>query len=466
MNENRAGLLYLLLFFFLIGFNSAEAQQKKTTRTPAKKSTAKKAPVKSKAQLEREKNANLKRIQEANRILQQTAQKKQASLGQLNVIKEKITVQKGVIKNISSEIVYLNRDLRTTEEKVADAQADLQRLKKEYSRLIYAASKSANSYNKLMFLFAADSFNQMMRRMRYLRQYTEARKNQAAAIEAVQQNLNSQLNTLTSQKKQKKSLLNVQLNENKNLLSMHDQQDQVIQQLSLQEQSLKQELEQRQKAVQQLDRLIANIVREEIARAARAAEAAARAKAAREAAAAARAAAAAGKPAPEPAATANAPAKTKATVSRTDRVTLTPEAAALSSNFAGNKGRFSWPVERGFISQRFGRQAHPVLKGVVVENRGIDIQTGANENVRAIFGGKVLAVQTIPGMNNIVMVQHGEYFTVYAKLRTVNVSEGQEISTKQTIGTVYTDAEGTSELQFQIWKNQTNLNPQGWLMPK
>ncbi|WP_181305024.1 murein hydrolase activator EnvC [Rufibacter sp. XAAS-G3-1] len=457
MNENRAGLLYLLLFFFLIGCHSAEAQQKRTTRTPSK-TAAKKAPVKSKAQLEREKNANLKRIQEANRILQQTAQKKQASLGQLNVIKEKITVQKGVITNISSEISYLNRDLRTTEQKVADAQADLQRLKKEYSRLIYAASKTANSYNKLMFLFASDSFNQMMRRMSYLRQYTEARKKQAAAIEEVQQNLNQQLNTLTSQKKQKRSLLTVQLNENKNLLSMHDQQDQVIQQLSKQEQSLKQELEQRQKAVQQLDRLIAARVREEIARAA----AAAKAKAAREAAA---AAAKAGKPAgtgTNPGAATN----TKATVSRTDRVTLTPEAAVLSSNFAGNKGRFSWPVERGFISQRFGRQAHPVLKGVVVENRGIDIQTGANERVRSIFGGKVLTVQTIPGMNNIVMVQHGEYFTVYAKLRTVTVTEGQEISAKQTIGTVYTDAEGTSELQFQIWKNQSNLNPQGWLMPK
>ncbi|ALI98776.1 murein hydrolase activator EnvC family protein [Rufibacter tibetensis] len=459
MNVNRAGLLYLFLFFFLIGLTSAEAQQKKTTRTSSKASTRKKAPVKSKAQLEREKNANLKRIQEANRILAQTAQKKQASLGQLNVIKEKITVQTGVIKNISSEISYLNRDLRTTEEKVADAQTDLQRLKKEYARLIYAASKTANSYNKLMFLFASDSFNQMMRRMRYLRQYTEARKTQAAAIENVQKNLNQQLNTLTSQKQQKRSLLSVQLNENKNLLSMHDQQDQVIQQLSKQEQALKQEVEQRQKAVQQLERLIANIVREEIARAARAAEAAARAKAAREAAAARAAAAAAGRPAPEPAA--ERPAAT-----RSDRVTLTPEAAVLSNNFAGNRGRFAWPVERGFISQRFGRQAHPVLRGVVVENRGIDIQTGANERVRAIFGGKVLAVQTIPGMNNIVMVQHGEYFTVYAKLRTVSVTEGQEISTKQTIGTVYTDAEGTSELQFQIWKNQTNLNPQGWLMPK
>ncbi|WP_460891221.1 murein hydrolase activator EnvC family protein [Rufibacter soli] len=460
MNVNRAGVLYLFLFFFLIGFYSANAQQKKTTRTPSKTSSkTKKAPVKSKAQLEREKNANLKRIQEANRILAQTAQKKQASLGQLNVIKEKITVQKGVIKNISSEIVYLNKDLRTTEEKVADTQTDLERLKKEYARLIYAASKTANSYNKLMFLFASDSFNQMMRRMRYLRHYTEARKEQAAAIEATQKNLSQHLNTLTSQKQQKKSLLNVQLSENKNLLSMHDQQDQVIQQLSMQEQSLKQEVEQREQAVRQLDKLIANIVREEIARAARAAEAAAKARAAREAAAAA-AAAAAGKPAPAPS-TASAPAKAS-----TSRVTLTPEGEIVSSNFAGNKGRFAWPVERGFISQRFGRQAHPVLKGVYVQNNGVNIQTGANEKVRAIFGGKVLTIQTIPGMNNIVMVQHGEYFTIYAKLRTVSVSEGQEISAKQTIGTVYTDAEGTSELQFQIWKNQANLNPEGWLIRK
>ncbi|MBA9077704.1 murein hydrolase activator EnvC family protein [Rufibacter quisquiliarum] len=448
MNVNRSGILFLFLLLFLVSPYCAEAQ-KKSTRT------TKKAPTKSKAQLEREKAANLRRIKEANRILEQTAQKKQASLGQLNVIKEKITVQKGVIKNISSEITYLNKDLQTTEEKVSETQSDLERLKKEYARQIYAASKTANSYNKLMFLFASESFNQMMRRMRYLRQYTEARKKQAAAIEQVQQNLSQQLSTLTTQKQQKKSLLDVQLKENKNLLTMHDQQDQVIQQLSLQEQSLKQEVEKRQQAVRQLDNLIAELVREEIARAARAAEAAAKAKAAREAAAAAKA----GKPVPEP----TEPARSTAS---TNRVTLTPEGAALSSNFASNKGRFAWPVGRGFISQRFGRHNHPVLRGVVVENRGIDIQTGANEQVRSIFGGKVLAVQTIPGMNNIVMIQHGEYFTVYAKLRTVNVSEGQEVDAKQAIGTVYTDAEGTSELQFQIWKNQSNLNPEGWLQRK
>ncbi|GAA4307479.1 murein hydrolase activator EnvC family protein [Nibribacter koreensis] len=455
----------------MLGSLGVDAQQKQPTRAkttikkaPVKKAPAKaavkkspaKTPVKSKAQLEREKRENLRRIQEANRILEQTAQKKQASLGQLNVIKEKITVQKGMIRNISSEINYLNKDLSATEEKVGETQMNLARLKEEYAQLIYAASKSSNSYNKLMFLFASKSFNQMMRRMSYLRQYTEARKKQAAAIERTQQNLSQHLSTLTSQKQKKKSLLDVQLQENKNLLSMRDEQDQVVQQLSLQEQSLKQEVEKRQKAVQQLDRLIENIVREEIARAARAAEAAARAKAAREAAAAAKA----GKPVPTD--TDDEPAAPRSS----NKVALTPEGELVSSNFAGNKGKFAWPVERGFISQRFGRHAHPVLKGVVIENRGLDIQTGANEKVRTIFGGKVLAVQTIPGMNNIVMIQHGEYFTVYAKLRSVNVSEGQQLDAKDVIGTVYTDQEGTSELQFQIWKNQTNLNPEGWLLRK
>ena len=112
-------------------------------------------------------------------------------------------------------------------------------------------------------------------------------------------------------------------------------------------------------------------------------------------------------------------------------------------------------MERGFISQRFGRHNHPVLKGVVVENRGIDIQTAQGATARAIFEGKVVTVASVPGMNNIVMIQHGEYFTVYAKLKTVNVKQGQKVNAKDVIGTVYTNSEGTTELQFQIWKNST-----------
>ncbi|MDO6391979.1 peptidoglycan DD-metalloendopeptidase family protein [Pontibacter sp. BT731] len=386
---------------------------------------------KSKAQLEKEKKENLNRIKEANRILQQTKVQKEASIGQLNAIQEKIAVQKGVISTISREIKLLETGLKETEGIVGELQSDLESLKAEYATMVYAASKTANSYNKLMFVFAADSFNQMVRRLRYLQQYSEARKKQVEQINKVQLALTGQLRTLESQREEKRGLLNKQVVENKNLLSLRTQQDGMIQKLSKQEEQLKKEVAQRQQAVRKLDNLIADIVKEEIARAARAAR-----------------------------------EEGRATSGSSSKITLTPEAALISSSFAGNRGRLAWPVDRGFISQKFGRHNHPVLKGVVVENRGIDIQTGQGEPARAIFEGKVLTVASVPGMNNIVMVQHGEYFAVYAKLRTVNVKEGQDVKHKDVIGTVYTDANGTTELQFQLWKNNTNLNPESWIRPK
>ncbi|MFD1185917.1 murein hydrolase activator EnvC family protein [Pontibacter rugosus] len=387
--------------------------------------------TKSKAQLEKEKKENLTRIKEANRILQQTKKQKEASIGQLNAIQEKITVQKGVISNISKEINYIESDVKETEGIVGALQNDLNKLKAEYATMVYAAAKTANSYNKLMFLFAADNFNQFVMRLRYLQQYSEARKKQVEQISKVQAVLSGQLAILDSKKRQQKNLLNKQVAESKSLQNLKVQQDSVITRLSKQETNLKQEVAERQQAVKKLDNLIADIVREEIARAARAAREAG-----------------------------------KATSGSTNKVTLTPEMALTSSSFAGNKGRLAWPVERGFISQQFGRHNHPVLKGVVVENRGVDIQTAQGAPARAIFEGKVLTVATVPGMNNIVMIQHGEYFTVYAKLKTVSVKPGQTVKLKETIGTVYTDSDGTTELQFQIWKNSSNMNPSDWIVNK
>jgi murein hydrolase activator len=386
---------------------------------------------KSKAQLEKEKKENLNRINEANRILQQTKVQKEASIGQLNAIQEKIAVQKGVISTISREIQLLETGMKETEGIVGELQSDLESLKEEYATMVYAASKTANSYNKLMFVFAADSFNQMVRRLRYLQQYSEARKKQVDQINKVQAALTGQIRTLESQRAEKRGLLDKQVTENKNLLVLRTQQDGMIQKLSKQEETLKKEVAQRQQAIKKLDNLIADIVKEEMARAARAAR-----------------------------------EEGRATSGSANKITLTPEAALISSSFAGNKGRLAWPVDRGFISQKFGRHNHPVLKGVVIENRGIDIQTAQGESARAIFEGKVLTVASVPGMNNIVMVQHGEYFAVYAKLRTVSVKEGQDLKAKDVIGTVYTDANGTTELQFQIWKNNNNLNPETWIRPK
>jgi murein hydrolase activator len=420
-----------LRYFFLISFLAltllAQAQQRSRSRP------------KSKAQLEREKRENLNRIKEANRILEQTKQKKEVSLGQLNVIKEKITVQRGVIRNISSELHYTESELRTTAKTVGTLKTDLEKLKSEYAAMVYGAAKTANSYNKMMFLFASESFNQFVRRLAYLRQYSEARKNQVQQINQVSSSLELKMSDLNNKKQEKQSLLDVQLKESRNLHSLRNQHNTMVDQLSRQEESLQQEVERREQAVRKLDNLIAEMVREEIARSAEAA----RRKAA-----------------------ANGTATAPATRSSVNKVTLTPEGTLLSNSFGGNKGRFSWPVERGFISQRFGVRPHPVLKNITVQNNGIDIQTNAGESARAIFSGKVTTVANIAGYNNIVMVQHGEYFTVYAKLKSIRVTEGQQISARDVIGNVVTNSEGTTELHFEIWRNGNKMNPESWLLRK
>ncbi|MFC7666844.1 murein hydrolase activator EnvC family protein [Hymenobacter humi] len=456
------------------------------SRKPATRTTRARAP-KSKARLERERLANLRQIQETSQALNQTQEKKKVSLGQLHVIKEKLTEKKQVIQGISTQLQGIESNVHQTAKQVLQTQQTLGQLKAEYARLLYTASKTANGFNRLMFLFASDSFNQFALRLRYIRQYTEERQRQAARILGTQQQLHQQLTGLTQQQRRKSSLLSSQLNENKNLLTLKTKEDQIVQQLSQQEQGLRQELEERRRAVVRLDNLIAERVREEIARAARAARLAARREAALAAAAAARRAAArstASGASPtrtrrEPESTASNSDSDNATAApesdapetaaeaaadrRAVRIALTPETALLSSSFAGNRGRLPWPVSRGFISQRFGRHPHPVLKNVTVENRGIDIQTGAGESVRSCFDGKVLTIANIAGMNTIVMIQHGDFFTVYAKLRSVTVREGQRVSAREVIGTVATDTEGTSEVQFQVWHNSANLNPQTWL---
>lgn len=427
-------LRYFIFIFLIVLSVGATAQQ--SSKSKAKPKAKTQAKPKSKAQLERERVENLKRIQEANRILQETKQKKEVSIGQLNAIQEKITVQKGLINNISSELKYIKRDMRQTESTVTSLKMDLEKMKAEYAAMIYGAAKTANSYNKMMFLFAAESFNQFVRRLTYLHQYSEARKNQVRQINAVQESLQQKINVLSGAERQKQTLLHTQIKESKNLDNLRNQQNTVITQLSRQEEELRKEVARRQLAVRQLNNRINAMVRAEIARSAELAR---------------KRAAAAG---------------AAGTRTSANRVTLTPETALLSSSFGGNKGRFPWPVERGFISQRFGVHPHPVLRNVSIQNNGIEIQTNDGENARAVFAGKVTKVINISGMNNIVMIQHGEYFTVYGKLKTVAVAEGQNVEARQNIGSIYTNSEGTTELHFEIWRNVNKMNPQSWLVPK
>lgn len=395
---------------------------------------------KSKQQLEREKKQNLKKIAETNQILKETSDQKQASIGQLSALQQQIASRTQVIRSISGEVNILDQEVRDLSGVAFSMEQDMNKLKKEYASMVYAAAKATTSYNKLLFLFSAPTFTQLVMRFQYLKQYSQARKNQLKQVEKIRITLNTQRERLRIKKQEKEQLLNVQLAENQNLESLKSQQSQVVNQLNQRESQLREELAESERAVNRLEKLITDIVEEEIRKAAEVRRLA-REKAREEA-----------TPAEE-------------TAERTT-IALNKEDAALASSFAGSKSKMLWPVKSGFISSKFGRHEHSVLKGVYVDNLGVNIQTNKGETVRVVYDGVVTSVAQISGLNLMVVVQHGDYFTIYANLRKAQVKANQKLKAKDVIGEVYTDKDGVSELQFQIWKNYDRLNPEAWLYDK
>jgi len=374
---------------------------------------------KTRTQLEREKKENLKKIEETNKILEETKAQKTVSLGQLTALKEKITNTQSLIYSIASEITFLEGEMAELELIAQSMQQDLDTLKKEYALMVYAASKATNNTNKLFYIFSAKTFNQLFMRMKFMEQYSEERKIQVEQIQKVKKALLGQMERLKVKRNQKNQLLLAQRKQNTNLGALKVQQDNLVQELSKKERDLVKELAERKKSVEKLDKSIGDAIAKEI--------------------------------------------KKTSNGSSSDKVTLTPQTSLLSNSFEGNKARLVWPVASGFISQKFGRQEHPVLKGIMIENNGINIQTNKGEPVRSVFDGKVEMVTFIGGMGTVVMVNHGEYFTVYGSLSTTNVKKDQLLKAKDIIGDVMTDKNGISEVHFEIWKNMTRLDPQGWL---
>lgn len=379
-----------------------------------------------KSQLQKEKQQNLAKIKETEKILAQTAKQKRNSLGELAALTQRIGQQEALIFSVQTEIELMDMDIGENNEILKALQTDLSRLKSEYAAMIFAAQKTSSGVSKLMFLFSAATFDQLAMRLKYMEQYSTARREQAAAIRRVQEQLAEQVLVIEGKKDEKNKLLNEELSEKDNLDHLKKKQNTIFGSLVKEEKSLKLDLNETKKAVAKLDKLINDIIREEMERAAREAAAAA------------------------------ARNKSKATAKLSTSVT------ALSSQFEENKNKFPWPAA-GFISQKFGRQRHPVLKGIILQNDGINIQTSQGEKVKSIFAGEVRAVAFIPTLGSSVIISHGEYFTVYSGLKEVLVKKGQKVATNQEIGYVLVNSEGISELRFQIRKNTVALDPQGWL---
>ncbi len=438
----------------------------------------------SRQQLEAEKQRNQERITEINRVLDQTATKKTATLTELKALNSKIETKTKQIDLLSQDISLLNTEMKGLAVQSSGLARDLKNLKKEYAAMVFAASKTANTYNKLSFLFSANSFNSLVMRYQYLRQYTDARKNQARHIEQVRGELNTKQQTIKYKQVRKKDVLTAQVKESESLEATKDRQAVVVQELSKQESTLKSELNERRKSIDRLDNMIQLVIEREIRRAAREREERLRRERIarqqaeeREAAAKARAEAAAkaaAAPTPEKAkeildkadeALAKAPSAEEVVKSKAEAraISAAPESEA-GATFGSSRGRLPWPVRSGYISEHFG--VHSPMPGISMRNLGVDIATNVGEPVRAVYDGIVRNVTSMSGVGTVVMIQHGEYFTIYAKLASASVSEGQRVSARQAIGTAKPDPDGGAEINFQVWKGNGKLNPEGWLAGK
>ena len=396
-------------------------------------------------ELKRKKEALQREIELAQKNLNKTTTGKKLTLSQINALKSQIRLRQEKISTINSEMKNLDHKIVDNTNKVHNLQTRLADLKKEYAGMIRFAQRNKNSYDKMMFIFAARDFNQAYKRIKYLQQFGQYRKKQAAYIQGVEKQLNNQIVVLDKDLKSKGNLLKEQEGEKNKLDKNRSQQTEVLVKLSKQEKQFKQDISKKKQQQNAIDREIRAVIAREIAAARKKAEEEERERE--------RIAAAKAKAENKEAPTVSAKPKTTSEALRS-----TPESARLSDAFEANRGSLPSPVAVGYITAKFGTY---MVDQASARHDGVVFQTGDGAAVRAVFNGTVSTVFEKFG-KYYVIIKHGEYFTVYENLKSASVGRGDKVSTKQTIGTAGT-SDGVPELGFQIHRGSTPQNPESWL---
>lgn len=384
-----------------------------------------------KAQLEKERQANLQKIEELNSILADTKQKKDVSLGKLNELKRKVALKRKEILNLNKKERLLSDESYRLQLERNALERRLERLKHGYSVMLYESQKTSSMYNKVAFLLLSHSFSDFMKRADFLRHFSDNRKKHAIKIEETQVELAKKQEAVNQKKQELKEVLVETKKQNVGLQSLRNSQARVFSELSKQEKNLRSEVAKRKEANKRLDNMIARLVRDEINKSIQRN----------------------GGKAPD----------VKYDPNMGKQYIMNAEEAKLAKDFAALKGKMPFPVAKGFIADEYGVHPHPVLRGVMMNNNGIDIQTSPGAQVFSVFKGIVQSVVSIPGVNMVVAIQHGDYFTVYSKLKSVSVKKGDKVGTSDLIGTAGTEEDGTGQINFQVWKNTDHQNPESWL---
>lgn len=418
-----------------------------------------------KEELQRQKVLLQDQIDLANTLLKKTQNNRNASITELQTLNQKIESREKLIVNMSRQIRGIDREAAAKEREIQVLEIRIDSLKSDYAKLIQLAQYNLQPTDQVMFILSSNSFAQAAKRLQYFKDMTRYREQQVGQIHVAQENLAHEKTILVAKKIEKTALQQAQKEAKLALLADAQDQEKTVATLQSRESDLKNDINKKQREAQQLEKQIKRIIAEEMRKAKERAERTALEMEAEEL------GLLKGKDFSSRtsnkaiALLINKARKAKGMDTRDDgpAFAMTPEARALANNFASNKGALPWPVERGIITGKFGKHPHPVVKGIIVDNPHIEITTEDNAIVRASFEGEVSSVVPIPGANVMVLIRHGNYFTVYSNLITVQVKAGDTISLKQPIGTAFTDEEGKTMVQFGLWRDANIQDPYPWL---
>lgn len=375
--------------------------------------------------LESKRQKLLEDIRQTTNLLNQTTRNRSSALDRYQALERQIEAREELVLTLKEELVQTDLSIQRNTAVVDALGQDVARLEQEYGRMARQALRQKMSSTKLLFLFSSQNVNQLFRRWQYLRQYERQRQRQARMVIDTRQSLLEKITLLEDRKAEKEHLIETEAEHQLILAEERDAKAQLLKSLQADEDRLKDELSRQRLAHERLNQAIEKVIKNEII--------------------------AMRKRARTPKGINKSPGRS----SRNEK---------LTGSFGSNRGRLPWPVNGGVVSRRFGQQSHPTLRKIEIANNGIDIRTDQRAKVQAVFEGRVVGTQYVPGYQNMLIVKHGEYYTVYSNLEQVYVKKDQWVKARQAVGRLAVDPKSNkSEVHFELWRDKKRLNPIHWL---
>jgi len=374
--------------------------------------------------LEAERQQKLREIKQINALLFSNKKEQKSVITLIEDINYKISVRKNLIRITNEQANLLTREINSNQKEITSLRAQLQELKDDYAAMIVKSYKSKSEQSRIMFLLSSENFKQAYKRLQYFKQYTDYQKEQGEAIKAKTEELQELNIKLTQQKKDKQKLIEENRVAKRKLEDELKNREVLMASIKSDMSKFNAQIKRKRQEVRELDKEIDRLIKEAIA-------------------------------------TSNKKAGKKTS---TGKFVLTPEARRLASNFESNKGKLGWPVSRGVIKGKFGRQRSLTDNTVTQNYKSIYIATEENAEVKSVFNGEVSGILVVKNGNPAVMIRHGNYLSVYMNMSKIYVKKGDKVTTGQAIGQVFTNRiKGETLLGFRIYKNDQVINPEPWL---